>query len=85
LANCTIHQFFLKTGEYQFYNVNSTRSHVDDVINVNMDTNVVAENLIQNSKKKRFVMVTDENLNKLLIEKDALIILKITHLIQNCY
>jgi hypothetical protein len=50
-----------------------------------MDTNVVAENLIQNSKKKRFVMVTDENLNKLLIEKDALIILKITHLIQNCY
>ena len=85
MANCTIHQFFLKTGEYQFYNVNSTRSHVDDVINVNMDTNVVAENLIQNSKKKRFVMVTDENLNKLLIEKDALIILKITHLIQNCY
>ena len=84
MANCTIHQFFLKTGEYQFYNVNS-RSHVDDVINVNMDTNVVEENLIQNSKKKRFVMVTDENLNKLLIEKDALIILKITHLIQNCY
>ena len=36
--------FFLKTGEYQFNNVNSTRSHVDDVINVNMDTNVVEEN-----------------------------------------
>ena len=39
---------------------------------------------MQNGKKKRFVMMTDENLNKLLIEKDALIIVKITHLIQNC-
>ena len=54
--------------------MHSTRSNVDNILNVNGNLNMNAtfmeENSIQNVEKEMFAVVTEENADKLLIEKD---------------
>ena len=54
--------------------MHSTRSNVDNILNVkgnlNMNATFMEENSIQNVEKEMFAVVTKENADKLLIEKD---------------
>jgi hypothetical protein len=54
--------------------LHSTRSNVDNILNVkgnlNMNATFMEENSIQNIEKEMFAVVTKENADKLLIEKD---------------
>jgi hypothetical protein len=54
--------------------LHSTRSNVDNILNVkgnlNMNATFMEENSIQNVEKEMFAVVTKENADKLLIEKD---------------